>query len=52
MSLCKSCTHSIQYWSNGKFGMYCEEIEREAEQEECEFYMREPGADPEEAEHD
>jgi hypothetical protein len=32
--------------------MYCEEIQRETAQEECEFYMREPGSDPEEAEHD
>lgn len=52
MSLCKSCAHSIQYWSKGRFGMYCEEIQREAEQEECEVYMREPGSDAEELEND
>ena len=52
MSKCKSCAHSIQYWLQGQFGMYCEEIQREADQEECEFYTYEPGTDAEESEHD
>ena len=42
---CKSCLHSVQYWSQGKFGMYCEKIKREVEQEECEFFTYEPGTD-------
>lgn len=45
---CKSCLHSVQYWSQGKFGMYCEKIKREADQEACEFFMYEPGTDAEE----
>lgn len=50
MNICKSCLHSVQYWSQGQFGMYCEKIKREAEQEKCDFWTYEPGTDAKESE--
>ena len=47
---CKSCMHSVQFFANGQFGLYCEKWRRDCETvSDCDTYTYEPGTDAEES---
>lgn len=51
MNKCKSCLYSVQFFSEGRFGLYCEKWSRDTETvSECENFVYEPGTDAEESE--